>query len=202
MYFPSQADLAKKYEIDVRRLAEKCRTEKWVERRELYKQKIKRRIGQEKVNSLMSESARYDAKNLILLDKIYEQLDIWLDTEALLSDTTGEEDITQASPFARSHKIKDLEAAIGLISKGHTLVRNIMGEPINAEKIVNELLELQQLEQAENNKKAGKKQGKQRINNLLKSVESRQSVLEDLMKKKRQIESQMQDLSEPNDISE
>jgi hypothetical protein len=195
MHFPSQAELGEKYKVDPRRIAERSRTEKWVPRRELYKQKIKRRIGQERVNSLMSESARYDAKNLILLDKIYEQLEIWLDNEHLQSQTESSD--TPVSPFERTHKIKNLEVAINLLNKGHTLVRNIMGEPVNAEKIVNELMELQQLEEAELAKKhkPGQKSGS-RINNLLKSVESRQEVLETLMRKKREIESQMEDLEE------
>lgn len=194
MYFPTQRELAEKYQIDQSRLAVRCREEKWVERRELYKQKIKRRIGQERVNSLMSESARYDAKNLIMLDKIYEQLEIWLDNESLAQQSIDPD--IKVSSKAKSDYIKNLEVAMNLLNKGHVLVRNIMGEPINAEKVVNELLELQKLEEAELNKTKSKKNNKKKINSLLKSVESRQEVLEQLMQKKRAIESQMEDLNE------
>lgn len=190
MYFPSQRELAEKYKVGELAIARRSKEEKWVERRELYKQKIKRRIGQERVNSLMSESARYDAKNLILLDKIYEQVELWLDEQNINESTSNREN---------SDKIKNLDTAISLLSKGHVLVRNIMGEPINAEKVISELLELQKLEEAELNKKqlsGGKNSHKKRINRLLKNVESRQEVLDKLMLQKRQLESQIEDLNE------
>lgn len=88
--------------------------------------------------------------------------------------------------------MKDIDLAITILNKGHVLVRNIMGEPINAEKIVNELMQLQNDEQKQIQKQG--KNTKKKINNLLKQVEDRQDILNNLMTKKRQIEGEIKDV--------
>lgn len=187
MHFPTNDELAGKYSVPIYSVRQRCTENKWVERRELYKQKIKRAIGQERVHSLMSESSRYDAKNLILLDRIYDQVERWLDAHEVedYDDETGKPSIN------RNH-MKDIDLAITILNKGHVLVRNIMGEPINAEKIVNELMQLQNDEQKQIQKQG--KNTKKKINNLLKQVEDRQDILNNLMTKKRQIEGEIKDV--------
>jgi hypothetical protein len=177
LVFPTHKQLAEKYGCSIITIREKSAREEWSKRQQFYKQKIKHKITEDKVNLLFSESAKYDARNLATLDFINQMLQAYLEPYRQMLAGKYVEDEGGLPPKIN---LKDLNLATDLLQKSHNLARNIFGEPLNAKEIVQELTAIEQTGK-------GVRGGVRRVKELDQRYEEKRKVLEELLERKKEL---------------
>lgn len=189
--YPTAEKLGAKYECSVSMIQNRCAQEKWLVRREQYKEKIKdlavSRAEKDKTNSinlLMSESSKYDTQNLQKLDQVDKILNIYLHKYSSLLDPDtasfleGEEDKQKID-------LKEINMMMDILLKKHQLSRSIFGESTSVKP--------SEVRKDDIKKESIKfKNNKEKTNNLEKIVniiKSNSDLKEKLKKEKQELES-------------
>ena len=151
LIFPSLRVLAEKYGINSEVVSRRCRKEKWVIQKEQFKSKIMRRRYAEIGVLKFRETSRYDADNIVRLEKFGRILDSVLDYKE------------QCDPAEVD--LKELKTGFELLEKMHKLGRDIFGEPVGYDKAYEEAQ--RDVEEAMNK---GKEVKKDDIEDLIKNI--------------------------------
>jgi predicted DNA-binding protein YlxM (UPF0122 family) len=122
--YPTLDELAEKYNCSRSRVGAKSSQEKWLNRRELYKEKLRLHVISQGESINLCDSTRYDTENLTRLENLGILIDDWIE-ERLVADEEGNR---------RRVDAKELNLIMDALAKKHQLARNIFGEPIGAEK--------------------------------------------------------------------
>lgn len=125
--YPTVEMLAKKYEANTSAINRRCSQDKWVVRREQYREKIREKTfdkcEQTKIDVLLSESAKYDTQNLQKLDQVDKILNTYLAKYSKMSEM--DEDTPPVD-------LRELETFMNILLKRHQLSRGIFGEATSA----------------------------------------------------------------------
>jgi hypothetical protein len=134
--YPTLPDLAVEYDVSLQSIRNHSSKDNWREERQIFAKKI---VDNEKVNllnSIVSKATRYDEKHLKTLDRLHSIIDSYF--EAFESYGDEEEGGETTYPVLRIN-VKDLASIMTILNQSHTLVRNIVGEPINAHQLLQDI---------------------------------------------------------------
>jgi len=123
---PTAEMLAKKYNVALSAVNRRCSQDKWVIRREQYKEKLREKTfdkcEQQKVDILLSESSKYDTQNLQKLDQVDKILNRFLGKYSQIEDYDDTDAPTKID-------LREVETFMNILLKRHQLSRAIFGEP-------------------------------------------------------------------------
>ena len=136
--YPTLDDLAAKYQVSSSYIKNKSSKESWGLRRETFQTKLREKASSNKFHAFISQSASFDARTLLLLDKLYglaeayfdqfEGLEIGRDGNFHVINpgySEGDED-DKGTPI----KVTDLKGIVDILDKAQALVRRTVGEPL------------------------------------------------------------------------
>jgi hypothetical protein len=172
--------LAEKHNMPLNTLQEKCKREKWVHQRNLLDSKLRRRMTEGKVTSILGESNMSDTLALAQLGKTAQLINAYFNQypQAFKSanDDGYEEEMPQINP-------RDLKDIVEVIGKVHTLTKAIMGTESLQEH-------LEELQTKEKTKQLSKLKGNpSEMNDRIKKLlEERQRIEQNLKQEKRAVE--------------
>lgn len=146
--FPTHAELARKHQVNVQGIRQRSCKQKWSLKRDIFTEKIAHKRTAQSINTLLSESARYDAAHLGKIWQVHRLIDLYLSRYADLLDvnTDTNEKLDVDPEDYPPVNMRDLEGMMRLLKESHALVRNIVGEPVNANQVIKEIEEETKLE--------------------------------------------------------
>jgi uncharacterized protein YjcR len=173
--------LAEKYNMSLHTMQEKSKREKWTHQRNLLDSKLRRRMTEGKVTSILGESNMSDTLALAQLGKTAQLINAYFNQypqafKSASEDGCYEEEMPQINP-------KDLKDIVEVIGKVHTLTKAIMGTESLQEH-------LEELQTKEKTKQLSKLKGNPNEMNdrIKKLLEERQRIEANLKQEKRAVE--------------
>jgi hypothetical protein len=133
--YPTLQDLANEYDVSIQSVRAHSVKEDWREERQIFAKKI---VDNEKVNllnSIVSKATRYDEKHLKTLDRLHSIIDSYFEA----FESYGYDDNEETTHPVLRINVKDLASIMTILNQSHTLVRNIVGEPINAHQLLQDI---------------------------------------------------------------
>lgn len=173
--------LAERHGIPLYTIQEKSKREKWTQQRNLLDSKLRRRMTEGKVTSILGESNMSDTLALAQLGKTAQLINAYFNQypqafKSANEDGYIEEEMPQINP-------KDLKDIVEVIGKVHTLTKAIIG----TESLQEHLGEIQTKERAKQLTKL--KQNPQAMDERIKKLlEERQRIEQNLKQEKRAVE--------------
>lgn len=122
--YPTLRKLMEKYDVSNTAICSRSRREKWVLQRDQFRQKITKRRHAELGVMKFRESSRYDADNIVRLERFGKLIDRFIEEK----ENDVENDLN----------IKDIKTGVEVLEKIHSLTRNIFGEPVGYDKAYEE----------------------------------------------------------------
>jgi hypothetical protein len=108
---------------------------KWGIEREQYQERLKlQKINAKHTQKLIS-SSKYDVENIKTLERLQKLLDQYLDSLEWKLERPPTEEEGQETKV----DLKELNILMDILSKKHKLTRDIFGEPINMEKLLDQV---------------------------------------------------------------
>lgn len=173
--------LAERHGIPLYTIQEKSKREKWTQQRNLLDSKLRRRMTEGKVTSILGESNMSDTLALAQLGKTAQLINAYFNQypqafKSANEDGHIEEEMPQINP-------RDLKDIVEVIGKVHTLTKAIIG----TESLQEHLGEIQTKERAKQLTKL--KQNPQAMDERIKKLlEERQRIEQNLKQEKRAVE--------------
>ena len=173
--------LAERHGIPLYTIQEKSKREKWTQQRNLLDSKLRRRMTEGKVTSILGESNMSDTLALAQLGKTAQLINAYFNQypqafKSANEDGYIEEEMPQINP-------RDLKDIVEVIGKVHTLTKAIIG----TESLQEHLGEIQTKERAKQMTKL--KQNPQAMDERIKKLlEERQRIEQNLKQEKRAVE--------------
>jgi len=115
--------LSEKYNIPEPTLAAKCKKEKWVAQRDLLDSKLRRRLDEGKVTSLLGESTMSDSLALSQLSKATQMITNYF-KQYNLDENSDISYNPEETPPINPRELKDV---VGVIKEIHLLTKSIIG---------------------------------------------------------------------------
>jgi len=115
--------LSEKYNIPEPTLAAKCKKEKWVAQRDLLDSKLRRRLDEGKVTSLLGESTMSDSLALSQLSKATQMITNYF-KQYNLDENSDISYNQEETPPINPRELKDV---VGVIKEIHLLTKSIIG---------------------------------------------------------------------------
>lgn len=173
--------LAERHGIPLYTIQEKSKREKWTQQRNLLDSKLRRRMTEGKVTSILGESNMSDTLALAQLGKTAQLINAYFNQypqafKSANEDGYLEEEMPQINP-------RDLKDIVEVIGKVHTLTKAIMG----TESLQEHLGEIQTKERAKQLTKL--KQNPQAMDERIKKlVEERQRIEQNIKQDRQAVE--------------
>lgn len=191
--FPSLKELSEKHGCHYQYIRTKSSNENWPLERNVFLLKVKERRESEHIRDLLNESSTFDAVHLTKIKQIHKLIDYslapYLDILEGRNNPDGIETLTdEEGPPPIS--LKELDSMINILGKCHSLARNILGEPINAEDIREEMVQMQKT----GNKDLDADSRKRRIKKLSEKRSGRDNELSELVENQKAIMNQIKGL--------
>ncbi len=138
--YPTLDELADKYGVSPNTVKGRSSKENWTLRREAFQAKIREKNSVNTFHAFVSESAAFDARTLIILDKLYGLAEAYFEQFDFLEighdgnfHSAGYDPDAESAPQI---KVNDLKGMVDLLDKAQALVRRTVGEPIfNAQNV-------------------------------------------------------------------
>ena len=132
--YPTLDELADKYGVSANTVKGRSSKENWTLRREAFQAKIREKNSVNTFHAFVSESAAFDARTLIILDKLYGLAEAYFEQFDFLEighdgnfHSAGYDPDNETTPQI---KVTDLKGMVDLLDKAQALVRRTVGEPI------------------------------------------------------------------------
>lgn len=147
--FPTLKSLSKTYKVEYTTAISKSAKYRWKEKREKFQKQIKATRAAQNLSSMLSETSRFDTAHLNQVEILHALIDFYVNPyrNILQKGTDGnytrfrqlDLDDEEDREFYNRYKpsMKDLATLMTMIKDSHQIVRNILGEPINASTIFN-----------------------------------------------------------------
>lgn len=172
--------LAEKHGIPLYTIQEKCKREKWTQQRTLLDSKLRRRMSEGKVTSILGEASMSDNLALAQLSKTSQLINAYFNQYPQAFRSANEDDGYQEEMPSISPK--DLKDIVEVIGKVHTLTKAIM----ETESLQEHLSEIQNKERAK------------QLTILKNNPKAMEEKLNLLMKQKAQLEQNSRSIEEVN----
>lgn len=172
--------LAEKHGIPLYTIQEKCKREKWTQQRTLLDSKLRRRMSEGKVTSILGEASMSDNLALAQLSKTSQLINAYFNQYPQAFKSANEDDGYQEEMPSISPK--DLKDIVEVIGKVHTLTKAIM----ETESLQEHLSEIQNKERAK------------QLTILKNNPKAMEEKLNLLMRQKAQLEQNSRSIEEVN----
>jgi hypothetical protein len=151
--YPTVSDLSEEYGIPIATIQARRAKDKWKEAKDAVMSQVIQARQVSALSTSLSKSGEYDSKHLNQIDRLTKIVDFYFSQYEKyieqcsspvindLQDLNTAESTALLSQMLSMNKpsVKDLESLIRIISQSHSLVRNIVGEPVNAEKLMKDI---------------------------------------------------------------
>lgn len=190
--YPTLDELAEKYGISPNTVKGRSSKENWTLRREAFQAKIREKNSVNTFHAFVSESAAFDARTLIILDKLYGLAEAYFEQFDFLE--IGHDGNFHSAGYdpnggegAPVIKVNDLKGMVDLLDKAQALVRRTVGEPIfNAQNVQKSVAE----EIFGDNSKVNGANNK--VEDLIKKREAYQANIDKLRKEMDEIKNELE----------
>lgn len=174
--------LAEKHDISVNTLTDKAHRDKWTQQRNLLDSKLRRRMTEGKVTSILGESNMSDTLALAQLGKTAQLINAYFNQYPQAFKSANEEGYSELEEMPQINP-RDLKDIVEVIGKVHTLTKAIIG----TESLQEHLGEIQTKERAKHLTKL--KQNPQAMDERIKKlVEERQRIEQNLKQERQAVE--------------
>ena len=137
--YPTVEELAAKYGCALTTIKYKASSDNWLKQRKIFQAKIRDYNQERRLSTYLSESSKIDALTLLHIESIYKVLDFKIKQDyGLITDP--DEGIYSIDPEdVAPVNVQELKTMVSLLKEAHTLVRNVVGEPVQSDTLLKEI---------------------------------------------------------------